>query len=800
MGFLVYVLISVALSFAGALLTAYLASKQKGPPAEEFTPPDVTPGTPMTVLIGCKRVRPIITLMGPVTTQDVKEKTGAAFFGLIDIVQTVGKRYAITAQGVLCWGMVDALRNIVFDPNIPITDLPLASPRVDRFSVTPHFIGPPTIDIEISSVPRLTGTVDTFTRILHGGKENLELYCPTVLGGESNGGGGGVWGEIQFYVGSGQTGPSGVLESIVGVGNVPSYRELAYIVFNQTVVGTRPTMPPIDFIISAYPLPQLVSGLGSLGANVNTRTVHSRNLWAVLNLGPESDWQATDVCPIYAMLVVMLHPMIGLARDPEQIDLGQWNDTATTTNSEGIGVSVLLIGAKQAARDVLHEMLQVMDAVPRRHPETNKLQLKLVREEAYTSMRVFSPSEIIDIDVTRREWADTFNEVTVFFSNADRLYEEDFVTVRNTANIAATGSVRPMNPIRLPSVTYRPLAISIGLRELKAASLRLHTGTVKVTRAGFDMERGDVARFQVPWLDFTDDVGQLGELVLRVRAVNLGSPSSNVVTLAVVEDVFSHEDPATEVVDSPSGNEPVSSPPVVRTPTIIPMQRQDDTTGYLDLIIADPDNTVTKVEVSTSIGGATPSDWSTIAGPDYTASVPLDAWQPSTIAWRVTYTTGSTTETESGTVSFAPTANAVSTGTLDGTTNPIVWDTEGKAVDAKSVVIGGSRSLVIENAITGFRGTLTVTSTGGTGYTLTLPPGSIYGDGSSLNVTLGAKDQLSVYYDGTYFWWNLVTHATTLPPVPLAASLSADASLSAAFRDLSASLAATATTLGDIST
>src|SRR5262249_7816539 len=121
MGFLVLIALNIGLGLIGASLDAWLQSRKKGPDAQPFVPPNITPGTPIPVVFGTRRVPSIFTLWGPVRTDDIKQQTGSEFFGLIPVVQKVGKRYNITGQSVLCWGTVTELRNIVFGPNTPLT-------------------------------------------------------------------------------------------------------------------------------------------------------------------------------------------------------------------------------------------------------------------------------------------------------------------------------------------------------------------------------------------------------------------------------------------------------------------------------------------------------------------------------------------------------------------------------------------------------------------------------------------------------------------------------------------------------
>ena len=89
----------------------------------------------------------------------------------------------------------------------------------------------------------------------------------------------------------------------------------------------------------------------------------------------------------------------------------------------------------------------------------------------------------------------------------------------------------------------------------------------------------------------------------------------------------------------------------------------------------------------------------------------------------------------------------------DGST--ITWDCKASLND--SVTLGGNRTLAITNSVAGMYGTLVVKQDATGSRTLTLPSGSKVISGGSGAVTLstaaGAKDLLTFYYDGTFYYW-----------------------------------------------
>jgi hypothetical protein len=301
----------------------------------------------------------------------------------------------------------------------------------------------------------------------------------------------------------------------------------------------------------------------------------------------------------------------------------------------------------------------------------------------------------------------------------------------------------------------------------------------------------------MPWLGFT--TGEYGKIILRALAVNLGGPKSNVVKVSVTEDLFAFENPFVEQVDTPTVVA-IGSGNTKRAPTIVPTQRQDSSLGYLDLVVVDPDGAISLIEASESFGGGVATAFHALSTTLNVAtdSVAISGSGDSTIAWRATYNLGTGDVVIGGTVDFGL-SPAVTSETPLADASTIIWDVTGKLNDSASVVISGNRTLAIVGAAAGFRGRILITSTNAIGNVFTLPLASII-DGGGTTVTLKLKDQLSVYYDGTYYWWEQVTSSATVPSLPMLMTISSTATLTATLADITMSISGSLSPLGDIST
>jgi hypothetical protein len=822
MHLLVYLGILLFSSLAGRAVARFLQASQKPPLPGPFQAPDIPSGQSIPVLYGGFRLPGITTWFGQAKLVEVDVGQNLLQKLLNQSPQTIEYQWKVTMQQVYCWGPVLALRNMVFADRLSLADQPIA----------PHgpiiTIGDTTLVQQIGGQAPFDGQPFGYNMIVYGGGRGIwELVLPVLYGGPGRGGGftavngdtnNPFGGRLRFYAGSLQNGPDEVMTQFLGAGNVPSYGDLCHMVFDDVNVGESSQPPAIDVI--AYREPKYwQSGGGSV--EVNRRTI----------AGLAWNWIASDLSGAAIIYDLLVNPMYGKGENAATMTggigvsnglSGSFEDANRALGIEGLGVSLVFSGTPTDCDSAIQTVLQHIDGVLRRNPVTQMRELKLIRNEAatdvlYNALRSFGESSIQDVvNWGRPEWEDTINAVTVRFSNAEKLYQVDTVTLRNQANYLMTGSRRGTT-IDFLGITDQKLAWKVCHRELKKLSLRLWRGQLKMDRSAWDVCEGDVLKINYARYNISG-------MVVRVLAVDRGEEANGLITLDAMQDVFSFDDIA---FTREPGVVPLGFATIIRPTITSIVQSTAGGVGSVTITLADPEVRVYEVAYRTVTGGADPSAWTVVASAspntgdplfpyhapvvnadlsgDYTFTVPLSGAGDSGIEWRISYVAF-------GTAALPFSANGVidnsvafsqpsqfNTETILSGVNPIVWDVTGKSNDSASASISGNRSLVIVGAVNGFRGRLLITSTNATGNVLTLPDGSII-DGGGSTVTLGLKDQLSVYYDGTYFWWEHVTSSNTLPGVPLAASISSTATLTATLADMRASLAATGTAAGDLST
>jgi hypothetical protein len=510
LGWLVFYLVTSAISYA---VKRYIASRQKGLNEAPQNLPPVAAGTPIPVLYGTQRLRPIPVWDGGEKLTPIKKQG-----------QEIAKNHLERYQGLLCWDEASVV-NMVFGDN----------PRLTTTRLKPTYF--------VDGADRPVFSMTDFLDIFHGGYGLIEIWAPDIFG-EFDGCGG----HIYIHTGSGQGVPDPIIESVVGAGNVPDYRDMMYVVFDYFRMGMDRSRP-IDFVLTRYG--------GTVPRTIDADAAAVAQGWRPWN---HQDARIPDV-----IRDLMIDDRYGLGFDPTEIDHGNFDDVARLTDGgfghgsiEVTGVSIALAGNQNEAKATIDECLRVLNAILVRDPESNKYQLKMIRDEAptpeaFAALRSFDHKQIRKCKVTTREWSETINEVTIEWTNPAKMYEMDLVVVRNDASIAAIG-YRPQK-MSFRSVTDYDLAVRIGIRELKAGSLRIERQTLKMTREAADLVQGDVFRATYNKCGYQDRV-------LRVLAVNLGSAWSGEVTVETIDDVFSHDGGGIRVL------EPGTSRPQPRMPTI----------------------------------------------------------------------------------------------------------------------------------------------------------------------------------------------------------------------------------------
>lgn len=593
LGWLIFYIVTSAISYA---VKRYIKSRQKGINEAPQELPPVATGTPIPVLYGTQRLRAIPVWDGGEKLIPIK-KQGS------EIAKNHLERY----QGVLGWGEI-GVWGMMFGDNPKLTTTRLK----------------PTYFVDGADHPVFSQT--EYLDIFHAGFGLIEVFAPDIFG-EFDGCGG----QIYIHSGSGQGLPDPIIEGVEGVGKVPAYPDITYVVFDYFRMGMDRSRS-VDFLCTR------AGGLTTPGMSYTqtaSRTIDADAAAVAMGWRP---WTQTDLTVPAVILDIMANPLYMLGYDITEIDLVNFADVSRITSGlpftgsiERTGVSFGLSGSQTDAKASIDECLRVLNAILIRHPQTNKYQLKLIRDEAPTPeafllLRSFSHKQIRSCKVTTKEWSETVNEVIIEWSNPAKMYELDTVVVRNDASIAAIG-YRPQK-MSFRSVTDYELAVRIGIRELKAGSLRLERQTLKMTREAWDLERGDVFRATYKKCGYQDRL-------LRVLAVNLGSAWSGEITVETIDDVFSHDGSVIRVVTPP----PPHRFPYAKMPEVTAVVSMDEDEGFVVLTVSDPDSRIVSpgIEFQTQVGGAAASAWATDTTP-FEMSVPRSVVDASYIRWRYTYT------------------------------------------------------------------------------------------------------------------------------------------------------------------
>jgi hypothetical protein len=643
---------------ANKAIASYIRSKQKPPLLGPFTAPTVAPGQGITVSYGTTRNE-------GVTAAFYQAKLVEVNLNQLDNVFRIGKRttlayqYKITMLSVLGYGSVTSIANMMFGDK-SLADQPMTQQYDD---------GTGTVATENTFLfePFVQGaafTGPTGGTIL--GRTLSQLFLPNIFGGRGRGGGftavGGdannpFGGDLRFYSGFRRTGPDEVLEAFAGVGNVPNYNDLCYVVYNDVNVGESTTPPPIHWIFYREPAPWFGVPGGAGSPQVNVRAISGR-YWK---------WYCIDLSAAAILYDILRNSLYGLGQPAYMIHgagagssrgiSGTFEDAQRQLVAEGLGMSMRFAGDRQGALDAIREIERTVDGVLNRDPETFQWKFKLIRDEAYdapsfAALREFTPTEIVALaPLSEQLWSETLNVLTVEFSDAERFFAKNAVTLRNHANIAMTGGERPAPNVQYLSITDRATALRLCARDLKKLSLPLWKGQMKVTRAAWDLERGDVFKLTYAKYEFS-------QKLMRVLAVDFGDDANGTITVDIIEDVFHYADIArpTNTPTVPIGQRSIIAPSIIKATL-----DRDLTTGIgtLTVTVLDPEHRIVEVADRTQSGDSAASAWAVLAtaaadtsdplfpfndhvtasdlSGNYVVTVALSADAPSDIEVRLTY-------------------------------------------------------------------------------------------------------------------------------------------------------------------
>lgn len=583
-----------------------------GNSVQPFQTPIVPAGTPIPVLYGTWRVRPIVTWLGKVTPHPVYLYDNPATLGFIHFAgpqqAKVGNSYSVTLQGLLCFGQVSPPINIIFDNRSLLTN----QPTLQKMRVQ----GPTTTSTVWLDVATQTGDFFAMEQ-LHGGKATIRYALPYVYGQPGHGGGFGIvtdafgaptgeGGNVTYYLGSRQYGPDPVMQKFINPGgvddpvnNVPDYGDLATVVYDDVEVGEFSSPPPVDYVLARFvdhPVPDLLNF-----SNTTTRSIQ-------YGRGPA--WNITEMTHVAMLYDAMRSAKYGGGVPQWKFATQTWKDTVQTLFDEGLYGSWLIggDGRQRTLGDIRDEVEKVVDGQLVRDPQTFAWKFTLNRDEAstpeaYAALPAFDERHLRDLEWHEAQPSEVINQVTVEFPNAAKLWGKDTRTLTNNASVAHIG-LQPTT-ITLESVTDPAVALKICARELRRLSTPLARGKAIGTRVFWSAERGNCFRL-------SNAKHKLDGIVVRITSIDYGTPENGEIAIEFVEDIFGHDH-----VEY-SGPE---TPPVLIGGSIIPPSISlvksslisDGRVGQLEITLGDPQHRIIDIAFRRQAGTETPTEWAIVA-------------------------------------------------------------------------------------------------------------------------------------------------------------------------------------------
>lgn len=647
---------------------SYLLNKQgksKAPPPGEFTPPEVAAGTPIPVVFGTARVEPIICSFS------------YTLRALYTNGQLVGYNRGLTYIGLLSWGPLQNWSDIIFDEDKKLTDQAgITYPEIDFSSYPPVVTNHTT-----SSYFNIGGFPDAATQQNSYG----EIFLPFLFGGAPPGEGGIK--NIAYSIGDPP--PEDVCTGLLHPGGF--YEFFLGRTGGNTYGGTA--QPPIDDIKVYGHAPKdgscndvlTTSGTGRIryprfgyvylqGVDQGTSpTLKKQEHVITSSVGSLND--SNDANPISVLRAILTDTEWGLGISQSLIDATTFRNVELALGSgngaENFGISGIL-NEQKPAEDYIGEILRTIDAVLYRAPDTGLLSIQAIRAGAASA--TLDETNVVELEWTRRDMADTINEVSVAYLDRSRGFKRNIVTAQDHANIAATGNVRSQT-FEFPFISTEAWALKVAARELKAATLPLGKGTARTTRDMWDAVPGDI--LSLSWARYG-----LDSKLVRVLSMSAGDLDDGVIELELIEDVYGLPDLPYDYTTDP-WTDPAAHPTAV--PTAQVLQNDDGVNGEVTLIIEPVGVTVTVTFYLQPYGRANPasiasydSSPASISAPLYTSpQVALSTAGVSRIYWAATFAD----VTLDGVVTFNASPSAGTGGVTNSGQQIVINDGSGGFID-----------------------------------------------------------------------------------------------------------------------
>lgn len=357
---------------------------------------------------------------------------------------------------------------------------------------------------------------------------------PTIFGGDEKEGG--IEGDVDIEFGESTQSFNSYLSNFVG--DIGAGRGLFRAVLNQVYVGNNAYIKPWNWVVRRQ-----------------TKSWDNSTIW--------NDSKAAigqDMNPIHIIYDMLTSKTYGLGLIASDIDLTSFVDAADTLYNESFGISIGFYNDGKTIKEFIDEILDIIDGVIYQDIQTNKMVVKLARDD-YNPATIpsFGEDDIIELSgFSRTLLSNTVNHVIVNYTNTGEWVTETAI-VTDIAVKNRQKSIVSKKYDFLP-ITSKETATKVAQRELKQLSSGLFKARIIGTREMFDLRQNDVFK-----MTFNIEPFFIEEAIVRVVNISYGSLSDNTITLDVVEDVFAEGKTVFDETPDTEWTNPASDPADITT-------------------------------------------------------------------------------------------------------------------------------------------------------------------------------------------------------------------------------------------
>lgn len=451
------------------------------------------------------------------------------------------------------------VRELCVEKKVPFIDI--ASPFYLEGGIDPQYIADDKIHLNNKGYAKLADLV--YVGLLQNGYYDnktiiVDINEPELFGGADEGGG--FIGQLRLYLGGRfqqkdswmiqQMSLPTVQEEVRGL--TPIYKNFITVVVPKSYIGKQSSIPSMWFEITNYPC----------------------------NLGFKPIGE--DLNPAEALFEIITNTEWGCKEQPENIDLEMLVKLGTVCEEESLGISIK-IDQTTPAKDVVNNILDLINAVKYADTATGKLIFKLIRNDyKEDELLILNQSNCEQLEFNRLDWSETVSNIAVEYIEPNNKYENGTVTYRDMANPLITGT-KTEKKLDGSFFTTPTNALAYAQRESISQGYPLASVSIVANREAGKLTIGDP--FIVNWLPYG-----IAKMVMRVTDIDYGSLTDGRIKIEALEDVFGFGRTKFEYGDGIQWTKPELLPKdiIYKKFFEVPFEMQHSLDTYVDVVATQP--------------------------------------------------------------------------------------------------------------------------------------------------------------------------------------------------------------------